>query len=638
MFYQSFGFQLEVNLDRNTNELGVPTSLKRDQQLPSGTLLANRYYIFEVIGIGGMGFVYRARDMHFSKANKIVAVKEVISQVRDASKQRAAIENFEREANIIASLSHQSIPKIYDYFTQDERSFLILEYVFGRDLGNIMEKIDRFIPIDVVLTWAVEICDVLQYLHEHKPDPIIFRDIKPSNIMINRQNHVVLVDFGIAKNFSSEQKGTIVGTEGYSPPEQYRGNATPMADIYSLGATLHHILTRRDPQLEPPFSFSERPICKINKSVPQEFETIINRALQYDPEDRYQTIQEMQTDLKNIKKKIEDQKNGQYNLQQNGESSNRLLWKFEAGDELRGSPRFFRDMIFAGSYDKNLYAINSSDGKLLWNYSTEGGIVSQPLIFDNVVYFASEDHRLFAVSIRSGKLLWAYETGGPIRCSPRIAEGHVFIGSDDGNMHAVNMATTRSVWKTKVNGPVRSSPILSDGYVFFGSEGGELYALNYSGSIIWRFTTKKPITATPIIYEELVFFPSLDGQFYALNKRSGWEVWKFGIGKGSVSSPSLKGTQLVFGSVDGFIYSIDINSTSEIWKFDANSQVSGSPRIINNAVYCGTADGTFYCLDLESGSELWKYKTKGPITSRPDTDGKSVFITSADKNLYVFKI
>ena len=108
------------------------------------------------------------------------------------------------------------------------------------------------VPQDQILSWAIELCDVLDYLHKHKPDPIIFRDMKPSNVMINHNGDVMLVDFGIAKTFQSGIKGTMIGTEGYSPPEQYRGEATPLADIYALGATLHHALTRRDPRLDVP--------------------------------------------------------------------------------------------------------------------------------------------------------------------------------------------------------------------------------------------------------------------------------------------------------------------------------------------------------------------------------------------------
>ncbi|HLO16903.1 MAG TPA: serine/threonine-protein kinase, partial [Anaerolineales bacterium] len=226
------------------------------RQLQAGVTLANRYSIQEVIGIGGMGSVYRARDMHFPNVTKLVAVKEMINTAPDPLVRETIVQNFEREANLLATLHHPSIPRIYDYFTVESRSYLVLEFIHGKDLEAIINETNGFLPESQVLSWAVELCDVLDYLHKHKPDPIIFRDMKPSNVMVNHNGDVMLVDFGIAKTFQTGIKGTMIGTEGYSPPEQYRGEATPSADIYALGATLHHALTRRDPRLEPPFSFS----------------------------------------------------------------------------------------------------------------------------------------------------------------------------------------------------------------------------------------------------------------------------------------------------------------------------------------------------------------------------------------------
>ena len=260
-------------------------------QLSSGTILANRYLIQDVIGVGGMGSVYRARDMHFPNVMKLVAVKEMINQATDPQVRQTIIHNFEREADILVTLNHHAIPKIYDYFSHDNRSYLVEDYIQGKDLESMISDTRSFIGPDQVLGWAIELCDVLNYLHSHKPEPIIFRDMKPSNVMINTYNHVVLIDFGIAKVFNTGQKGTMIGTEGYSPPEQYRGEATPLADIYALGATLHHVLTRKDPRLEPPFTFHERPIHKYNEAVSPELEAIISTCLQYEPQDRYQTTE-----------------------------------------------------------------------------------------------------------------------------------------------------------------------------------------------------------------------------------------------------------------------------------------------------------------------------------------------------------
>ena len=152
--------------------------------------------------MGGMGSVYRARDMHFPSVAKLVAVKEMINSAPDPLVRQTIVQNFEREANLLATLSHPSIPRISDYFTLDSRSYLVLDFILGRDMEAIINETNGFLPEDQGLGWAIELCDVLDYLHKHKPDPIIFRDMKPSNVMINQNGDVILIDFGIAPRAS----------------------------------------------------------------------------------------------------------------------------------------------------------------------------------------------------------------------------------------------------------------------------------------------------------------------------------------------------------------------------------------------------------------------------------------------------
>ncbi len=153
-----------------------------------------------------MGSVYRARDLHFPNVVKLVAVKEMINQAPDPLIRATIVQNFEREANILATLSHPSIPRIYDYFSEDNRSYLVLEYIHGKDLEQVINDTAGFLSEEQVLAWAIQLCDVLSFLHAHRPDPIIFRDMKPSNVMVNQTNHIILVDFGIAKPFQTGQK------------------------------------------------------------------------------------------------------------------------------------------------------------------------------------------------------------------------------------------------------------------------------------------------------------------------------------------------------------------------------------------------------------------------------------------------
>ena len=603
------------------------------RQLQSGATLVKRYHIQEVIGVGGMGSVYRARDLHFPNVTKLVAVKEMINMAPDPLVRQTIVQNFEREANILATLNHPSIPRIYDYFTEDDRSYLVLEFVHGKDLESIITDTNGFLSEEQVMTWAVELCDVLSFLHAHKPDPIIFRDMKPSNIMINSNGDVILVDFGIARTFQVGQKGTMIGTEGYSPPEQYRGEASPFADIYALGATLHHALTRRDPRLEPPFSFAERPVRKINSHVSPELEAVINTALAYDPSERFPNIEAMKEALMGAARKTGAlSKIATTSIAP--ASGIKPVWTFKCEDEIRGTPLLHQGVLYIGCYDNNLYALNAADGKFQWKYATDGGIVTRPAIYENNIYFGSEDQRLHVVNSRTGKLVWTYFTEGHIHSSPRIAEQHVFFGSDDQVLHAVNVNTSRSVWKFDAGDEVRSTPFVANELVYFGAENGDFFALDFRGTMKWRFQAKRAITSSPIVAKQSVLFTSMDGTLYCLDARNGWVIWRFRLGKASVSSPALTDNFVIVGAADGFIYCVEAQSGKEVWRFRTEHQVSSSPAIYNDSVYCGSVDGNLYCLEYRTGRQRWKFETNKPITGSPVVFDDIVYFGSIDQNVY----
>jgi outer membrane protein assembly factor BamB/tRNA A-37 threonylcarbamoyl transferase component Bud32 len=583
-----------------------------------------------------MGAVYRARDLHFPNVNKLVAVKEMVNRALDPVVRNTIVRNFEREANLLASLDHRAIPRIYDYFSVEERSYLVLEFISGHDLENLITNSNEFIPEDRIIRWAVELCDVLEYLHTHKPEPIIFRDIKPSNVMINVHDHVVLVDFGIAKHFQSGQKGTMIGTEGYSPPEQYRGEATPLADIYALGATLHHLLTRRDPRLEPPFSFDERPICKINPNVSPILEAVINTALQYNPEDRYKSASNMKEALLGVAREtgiLAQVPIATDMISKTGEGI-KPLWEFQCEDEIRGSPTYHNKVIYVGCYDNNLYALDAESGKFIWKYPSEGGIVSKPAIYENTVIFGSEDHFLHAVYQRNGKEDWTYPTKGPIRSSPNVAEGHVFIGSDDTYLHVINAVTGRQAWHVDAGSPIRSTAVITNDLIYFGTEAGDFYCLDYSGEVKWRFKAKRAITSSPVISKGVVYFASVDTILYALDAKTGWVIWRYRLGKPSITTPFIEENLLFTGAIDGLIYCFDAGSSKEIWRYTTKHQVTGSPVVYKDSLFCGSVDGNLYCLEYRTGRLRWKFETRGPITGTPVVLEDIVFIGSTDHHIY----
>jgi outer membrane protein assembly factor BamB/tRNA A-37 threonylcarbamoyl transferase component Bud32 len=583
-----------------------------------------------------MSAVYRAKDLHFPNVTKLVAVKEMVNRALDPVVRSTIVRNFEREANLLASLDHRAIPKIYDFFTIHERSYLVIEFINGSDLETLINNIKEFLPEERVVRWSIELCDVLNYLHCHKPDPIVFRDMKPSNVMINGEDHVILVDFGIAKPFQVGIRGTMIGTEGYSPPEQYRGEASPLADIYALGATLHHALSHHDPRLEAPFSFSERPLRQINPNVSPVLENVVNKALQYDPEDRYQTIEEFKEALLGVAQEtgLLSQIPASISSIAKANEAVKPVWEFKCEDEIRGSPTYHNGAIYVGCYDNNLYALDAKKGTFNWKYPTEGGIVSKPVAFEDSVIFGSEDFRLHAVYLRAGKVNWTYYTKGPIRSSPYLAEGHIFVGSDDAFLHAVNTLTGRHAWRADAGSPIRATPLVQNDLVYFGSEAGDFYCVDFTGTIKWRFKAKRAITSSAVISKGIVYFGSVDSTVYALDAKTGWVIWRFRLNKPTISTPYIQDNMLFIGSVDGAIYCIDITSSKEIWHFSTQHQVTGSPIVYKDSLYCGSVDGYLYCLEYRSGRMRWKFQTKGSITGTPTAFEDLVYIGSTDHRLY----
>jgi serine/threonine-protein kinase len=277
-------------------------------QLAQGTLLADRYMISKRIGGGGMGSVYLAEDQNL--ANRSVAVKEMIEMFADDNARAKAIEDFKREAELLAKLDHPSIPTIYQYFfdTVRGRYYLVMKYIDGGDLATRQRMSGGQVDELTVTKWGIDTADVLDYIHSQEP-PIIYRDLKPANLMLDsRTNRVMLVDFGIARFVAPTQKGvTAIGTMGYAPPELFAGNVEKRSDIYSLGATMFHLLTGQDPQDNPLliFDFTKNPKPRqINPAISPEMEEMICKAVEHKPENRFASAKafgkELQKHLKNL--------------------------------------------------------------------------------------------------------------------------------------------------------------------------------------------------------------------------------------------------------------------------------------------------------------------------------------------------
>lgn len=260
--------------------------------LKVGEVVGGKYEILKEIGHGGMSVVYLAMDKNL---NKQWAVKEV-KRVANDSKNEIVVQSLLAEANLMKKLDHPNLPRIVDIIETGETLFVVMDYIEGESLEKIV-KVYGPQPEEVVIDWAKQLCNVLGYLHNQTP-PIIYRDMKPANVMLKPEGTLKVIDFGIAREYKigNSQDTTNLGTRGYAAPEQYETNeqTDPRTDIYCLGVTLHHLLTGRYPDQYP---YELVPIRDVNPSLSGGLERIIINCTQKNPENRYQSCDELLYDL-----------------------------------------------------------------------------------------------------------------------------------------------------------------------------------------------------------------------------------------------------------------------------------------------------------------------------------------------------
>ncbi len=262
-------------------------------QLPAHTLLKQRYRVLQTIGQGGMGSVYLSQDI--SLGDRLVAIKEMSQS--NSQQAQEAIDNFKREAHLLAGLQHPNLPSIYDYFEENARWYLVMSFIQGETLEDYLSHAPgQRLPLEEALHIGLELCGVLHYLHTHQPS-IIFRDLKPGNIMRSADGRVYLIDFGIARHFKpGKAKDTAnYGSAGYAPPEQYgKAQTTERSDIYSLGATLYELISGYDPS-QTPFRFP--PLQSLIPTLPNQLAKLITQMLEMDDNKRPANIKVVQQEL-----------------------------------------------------------------------------------------------------------------------------------------------------------------------------------------------------------------------------------------------------------------------------------------------------------------------------------------------------
>lgn len=344
-----------------------------------------------------------------------------------------------------------------------------------------------------------------------------------------------------------------------------------------------------------------------------------------------------------------------------------LKWIFSAGDVIHSSPAVVNGVVYFGSRDSHIYALNAATGEELWKFKTGSWVESSPVVVDGVVYCGSNDGDLYALDAATGNKLWSFESRYAIRSSPAVADGVVYIGSDDYHIYAVDTGTGKEMWNFEADNMIISSPVIIDGVVIVGSMDSSCYVLNAkSGRLRLNFDTHSAIVTSPVVADGITYLINTGGYAFAIDYHARnwpfenrlkifWEalylygvapkppgasglVWthRLGWGINTSSSAALVDGVLYFGAADDLL-AMDAATREVLWSYRTGDAVVTSPAVTDATVYFGSQDGRLYAVSRTTGDKLWDYLTGDKITSSPAVADGMIFVGSHDGRLYAFE-
>jgi len=317
-----------------------------------------------------------------------------------------------------------------------------------------------------------------------------------------------------------------------------------------------------------------------------------------------------------------------------------IQWSVKTGGIVSSSPAAVGGVVYAGSLDKKLYAINQTTGKLLWTTKTDGGIKSSPAVQNGLVFVGSDDHYVYAMNATTGAVKWKYLTGGAVTSSPVVVNNSLFVGSTDDKLYALDANTGRKIWAAKTGGSINASPTYDLGRVFVGSTDHKMYAFNaWNGSLLWSFLTQGPINGSVAIGNGTVLFGSEDRKFYSLEEYSGSVVWSYPTNGKIDGTPAVGYNYTTYiGSGDGSLYEFNTeynsatpNTTTYIIGKPVQSAMSGS----NSSLFFSTGGNQLYNFGLDNGenSTVTSLVLPEDITSSVAVSNDTVYVGTASGSI-----
>lgn len=316
---------------------------------------------------------------------------------------------------------------------------------------------------------------------------------------------------------------------------------------------------------------------------------------------------------------------------------NNVLWQFTTGNWVTSSPAVSDGVVYVGSRDNNLYAIDAVTGQEKWRFATGTWVTSSPAVSNSTVYVGSEDKNLYAIDAVTGKEHWRFGTGGGVSSPPTVSDDVVYFGSADKNLYAVNSVTGKEKWRFQAGG-MSTSPAVANGIVFAVFDINGLFAIDaVAGRELWNFHPDPGglFYSSPAITDGIVYFGDCQhNHLFAIDAKTGKEKWEYGTKGWIRSSPAVSNGTVYVGSQDKTLYAFDAVTGKEKWRFVTRGLVLSSPAVADGIVYIGSEDKNLYAIDAVTGQEEWRVTTGDGIDSSPAVANGIVYIGSNDGKLW----
>ncbi len=644
---------------------------------PVGQQLGN-YRFIRLLGSGSFADVYLAEHVHL---NTLAAIK--VLHVRLESNE---IERFRDEVRTIARLYHPHIVRILEFGVEGRIPFLVMDYAPGGSLRKLHSKRTQ-LPLETVVSYVKQVAFALQYAHDEK---LIHGDVKPENMLLGRNNEVLLSDFALAQmglSTRSQSLKDIVGTIDYMAPEQIDANPLPASDQYSLGIVVYEWLSGDRPFHGSAMEIAAKhhlvappSLCEKVPALSPEVEQVVFIALAKDLRGRFATIRAFATAFEQasslsldtlipvsqpplspgvarpaddpiLLSTVSTPPNPSSvtpissQLLQRGISRRAVVRGF-AGLAVMGAAGGLAWLIYTQGHKPPVPSPLSSPTPSRLPASTTPTIPPQSITSSGMMYgfdvqhsrFNPNEHILSPTNVSGLVVYWTASANDSISSSPTVANGVVYVGSDDHKLYAFNALTGATKWTAPTGDKVFSSPaVATNGAVYVGSEDGTMYAFDATtGARLWASATGYSIISSPAVANGMVYIGSRDYNLYAFDATTGATLWTGPTDGDLITSPAVGNRMVYIGSRDSKLYAFDAITGVRLWKTSTGQGIDASPAVANGMVYNGSRDGIMYAFNAMTGATRWMASTNFIINSSAAVANGVVYVGSRDGKMYAF--